>query len=524
MAVPVYTNDLTLFDDFEPPSAPTLGEFVGYTVARGQALSTDYPIQGTTHVDVIHNSVGQGSVSIDNGAAIAGWVSGHVFFSWLDWTAPGAIATQANGGLVFIVGADLTNYNGWYVGGSDFGSYPYGGWQCFAVDPEIAVSEVGGAGAGTSYRYVGVGVDVTPTKVDKGSPLGIDVIRYGRGTLRVVGGQTGNYASFTGMAAANDATLARWGLFQAIEGGYKWKGIMYLGYGGLTEFTDSNKNIVVDNTEFVLSTFNRIEIHDATSVINWTNISISALGTTSKGDLEMIDNATFIDVGGVFTDMGTFIYQSNADITSRTYRRCDQVTQGGGIFDGCCFDQSVSEVSLLVDDLDNIDNCDFTSDGSNHAMELTEDHAGETYTLTGCTYNDYASSDGDTGNEVIFNDSTGHVIINIVSGDVPTIRNGLGATTALPTSVSLTMTVKDEDGAVVVGAFAYIDDDNIDPFIMNTTTNASGIATVQHTGGAAPGSTWRVRKYGYKPYKQTVEIAGADISIPVTLIADPQQT
>lgn len=520
MAAPTYTTDLNVLNDFEGV-IPPLGEFTGYAAGRAPAESQDYPIQGTWHIDDTLNAIGHGSIGVDNGSNIT-WTSGWAMFAWIVWTAPIAINTQANGGLVFMIGSALTAFNEWWVGGSDFGSYPYGGWQCFAVDPEITYSAQTGA-PGTNYRWVGGGVDCI-TKVAKGSPLGVDVIRYGRGELRVAGGQTANYASFTGMATANDGTLARWGLFQAIEGAYKWKGLMYLGYGALTEFTDSNKNIVVDNTEFVVSDFNKIEIHDATSIINWTNINISALGTVSKGDLEMIDNAEFNDTGGTFTDMNSFIYQPNATLTGRIFRRCGQVTQGGGVFDGCIFEESFAAVSLLADDLDNIDNCSFKSDGSNHAIELTEDHAGGTYTLTGCTYTGYAASNGSTGNEVIFNDSTGHVIINVVGGDAPTIRNGLGATTALPTSVTLTMTVKDEDGAVVVGAYAYIDDNNITPFIMNTTTNASGVATVQHTGGAAPGSMWRVRKYGFRPYKQVIDIAGADISIPVTLINDPQQT
>ena len=330
MAVAAYTNDLNLLSDFEG-TIPTLSEFTNYTAGRGQAASTDYPIQGSTHIDVVANSTGQASVSVDNGSNIT-WTSGWVFFSWLVWTAPGAIATQANGGLVFIVGASVSDYRGWNVGGNDFGSYPYGGWQNFAVDPEVTAFETVGS-PGTNYRYVGVGVDVTPTAVAKGSPLGIDVIRYGRGTLRIVGGtSTDDDASFVGMAAANDANTARWGLFQKVEGGYKWKGVMYFGYGNPVEFTDLNKNIVIDNTQFVQSTFNRIEIHNASSVINWTNISITALGTVSKGDLEMIDNATVNDLGGVFTDMNTFIYQSNATMTGRTYRRCGQITQGGARF------------------------------------------------------------------------------------------------------------------------------------------------------------------------------------------------
>lgn len=53
---------------------------------------------------------------------------------------------------------------------------------------------------------------------------------------------------------------------------------------------------------------------------------------------------------------------------------------------------------------------------------------------------------------------------------------------------------------------------------------AGGIATANWTGGSVSGSTWRVRKYGYKNYKQSVDIGTSNISLPITLIADPQQT
>ena len=163
MTAPSYTTDLQLFADFEG-TAPAMSEFTNYIAGRGQAISTDYPIQGTKHSDTVANTTGQSSCSVDYGSNIAGWTAGWAIFSWLVWTAPGAIATQANGGFVFILGAGLSDYRGWYVGGNNFGSYPYGGWQNFAVDPQVAASETLGS-PGTAYRYAGLGVDVTPTAV-----------------------------------------------------------------------------------------------------------------------------------------------------------------------------------------------------------------------------------------------------------------------------------------------------------------------------------------------------------------------
>jgi hypothetical protein len=33
-------------------------------------------------------------------------------------------------------GSDVNNFREWNTAGSDYGSYPYGGWQNFAVNPE----------------------------------------------------------------------------------------------------------------------------------------------------------------------------------------------------------------------------------------------------------------------------------------------------------------------------------------------------------------------------------------------------
>ena len=539
MAVPAYTTDLQDFEDFEG-TAPTLSEFTGYTAGRSQAVSLDYPIQGTKHADTVMNTTGHASCSVDYGSNIAGWVSGWAFFPWLVWTAPGAIQTQASGGLVFIVGSSLSAYDGWFVGGKDFGSYPYGGWQCFAVDPEIGYSEQVGGGPGTSYRYVGCGVDVA-TQVSKGSPLGVDAIRYGRGELRVAGGSVGDgYATFAGMAAANDGSTARWGLFQAIPGGYQWKGLMYFGYGALTEFTDSNVNIVIDNTEFVTSSFNRIEINNTSSKINWTNINITALGTVSRGQFEMIDNATeFNDTGGVFTDMDTFIYLSNAVITGKTFRRCGEVTQGGATFSGCVFDSpgenvidsSGEEFSALVcSDLDEVSDCEFNSYGFGHAIELTSAHADSSgaspYTLDGCTFTGYASSDGSTGDEAIYNNSGGHVIINVVNGSVPSVRNGSGASTSITSSVPVVITVIDQDNQEVPDARVAVYKLSDNSELINDDADSDGILSTSVPYTAPIDVYIRVRQSlvsddpRYIPFSTTGQIDGNGLTLTVTLTED----
>jgi hypothetical protein len=72
----------------------------------------------------------------------------------------------------------------------------------------------------------------------------VDVIRYGRGEIRIAGGELLVWLT-SGVALFNDNNNNRLGLFQQIDGGYKMKGLMTFGFGTLTQFTDANKSIVI---------------------------------------------------------------------------------------------------------------------------------------------------------------------------------------------------------------------------------------------------------------------------------------
>ena len=508
MTAPAYTTDLAVFKDFE--SAVTFGEFSGYTGGRGQAIDTDYPIQGNSMMSVVMNTTGAAGVAVDYGSNIS-WTSGWAMFSWLIWLAPAAIDIKVNGGLVFCLGSSTSDYREWYVGGSNFGSYPYGGWQNFAVDPEVTYSAITGS-PGTAYRWAGPGAKVI-SAVAKGSPLAVDVIRYGRGEFRVVAGESGNYATFSGMAAWNDDSSRRWGLFQAIEGGYKFKGLMILGYGGLINFTDLNKIIVVDNTQYVQSGFNRIEIRNASSTINWTNISMTALGTVSKGEFEIIDDAVVNLSSCTFTDMSTFIFKPKTTILDTTFRRCGLVTQNSAALTGCIFGSTAdASRALLANNPTAITNCEFISSGTKHAVEINT--PGE-YSLSDNIFTGYATSNGDSGNEVIYNNSGGQVTLN-ASGNIGVVsyRNGSGATTSVVSSITLTLSGL-KDGS--------------DISILNAGTETERINVQQNSGttynynytSAGESIDVGIFKIGYVPlYVRGYVLGATNSSLPVSQVID----
>ena len=435
MAVPAYTTDLTTNEIFLD------GGGTGWTMVGGGRETdpeTDDFIQGSSCWSHDPFSSGIEGGVYPSSQTIA---SGDVVLFWLKCDVVATLATKAAGGMQALIGSSATAYKSWYVRGSD--DYAAGGWVCVAIDPTVTQSFVTSPAPTTTTSWFGARWNVPSSGASKGYPMKADAIRQGRGQLLINGGQSGSLATFVGLAAVNDAQSAKWGLFEAQEGGaagYRWKGLMSFGPTSLTEFTDSNKNIFIENTEYVGSSFNRIEINNASSVINWTNINITALGTNSKGEFEMIDDATVNFTGCVFTDMSTFIFDSKATIDGCTFRRCGEVTQAGADLDNCIFEKSAAATALLVDDPDNIDNCSFVSDGTGHAIELDTACAGNSYTLTDFFVSGYAASDGSTGNEVILNSSGGTVTLNIDGGSGVSALSIKGGNVTLVANYSFTVT------------------------------------------------------------------------------------
>jgi len=413
MAVPAYTTDLTTNNIFLDGS--TTWTLIGG--GRVTDVETDDYIQGSSCWS--HDPFSSG---IEGGVWNSSQTitSGNVVLFWLKCDVVATLATRAAGGMQAVIGSSATAYKCWYVRGSD--DYAAGGWVNVAIDPTVTASTTVGSPTSTT-AWFGARWNVPSTGASKGYPMKVDAMRQGRGQLLINGGQTGSLATFAGAAAANDASSAKWGLFEAQEGGaagYRWKGLMSFGPTSLTEFTDANVNIFIENTPYVGASFNRIEFNNASSIINWTNISITALGTTSKGQLEMINNCTFNDTDGVFTDMDTFIYQSNGTVTGKTYRRCGQVTQGGATFTDCLFTNSTAAVALLVDDLSLVTGCRFVSSGTGHAVNLGTVSATTAMSWSN-TESGYAIQSGTAANRTI--------LVNVASGQTLTINVGTGAST-----------------------------------------------------------------------------------------------
>jgi len=438
MAAAAYTTDLTLISD-----ATATTNWVEPTGFAGGALTaeTDYFIQGTGCISKncgTTTPVGVGA-AFNFGTGITIPTDGAVLV-WQFFGAPNTLANQAAGGVQLFVGSSGTAFKQWYLKGSD--TYQYGGWINLAVDPSLTADATTGTPTAT-LQYFGSGVSIPgPNIASKGNPYGIDVIRYGRCEARINGGDLANgYATFAGYATQNDSVTNRWGLIQAISGGYQWQGLMVLGHASAVDFRDANTSIVIADTRKVSANFNKIEIRQAGSRVDWTSISFTALGTVSKGRLQVVDNATVNISGCTFTDMDTFSFLSNSTLTTTVFRRCGLITQGAAVLTRCTLDTPSGTTGLLVSspaNLGNITFSTFNSDGTGHAIELTGTAAD--CTLSGNIFNNYASTNGSTGNEAIFvNIASGVMTISITNnGNTPSIRTA-GATVTVVNSKTFTV-------------------------------------------------------------------------------------
>lgn len=395
--------------------------------------------------------------------------SGHAVYVWQKSDVAQALSTKAAGGIQVCIGSGSGAFDAYYVDGSDD---PFGGWKCFPVDPTVTSSTQVGSPTGTT-SFFGVRWSIAVSGPSKGAPFKIDAMRHGS-SITVTQGEVADPATFEKIDTWQSNLTRQYGLFQQRGGAYELQGTLRLGDTGLVYFDDSNRTIVIQNTEFVGSTFNKIEINNASSTINWTAISMTALGTVSRGDLECTANATLTFDQCSFTDMGLFTFNGTANaqqIKATTFRRCGEIVKAGASFtDGCTFDRcrdavtldagSVSGTSVLSDVTGNT----FVSDGSNHAVELDFGNSGGTIVwdnqLSGYQAGTAGNNVGITNANAAINvlDTSGTVVVDVQSGaSRPSVQSAGATINVIENQVTFTVTVSDIDtGAALQGARVYV--------------------------------------------------------------------
>lgn len=533
MAAPSYTEDLT--------DIATGDEAAGWTVFSTNAQGTpsyqdaDYPyIQGSYAVtQTCSKSKTLANLGFDYGGAINIPTDGAILV-WQLFASPFAIddyvgTTTTYAGMHILVGANTSNFGWWDVGGQDKSPNPYGGFQCHAVNTTVSFDRQ--TGTYVSDQVVGAGVALTAFP-SKGEPHSVDAMRFGRCSAIFTNGDLGNgYATIAGFAAQNDLQANRWGLIQETAGGYLWQGRMSLGTSAASaDFRDADETVFIKWTPKVTADFNTIEVLNVDSNIEMSGFTFQTLDTTtaSKGRWITTDDAIVNLDSCTFIDMDSFVFDSNTTVDGCIFRRCGLVTQADADFDNCLFDEPSPSAAFKVTNLNDVDNCTFNSDGTGYALELDSTMAGNSYTMTGCSFVGYAATSGSTGNEAIYNNTGGTVTIAVGTGQIPSWHDEPGSTTVITASVPVYIIVKDEAGDPIqdVQTAVYKISDRSE--IINQDTDVNGEVDFGYTGSTPINTEVRCRKASsgddprYKNYSSLQTIATTTgLSLAVTMIEDP---
>ena len=467
MAAPTYSEDLTDIDLAEPASTGWTAFNISGGGGGAPAFGADLGMQGLGCWDKPCSNAERGlAVNKTPGAGTV--AAGVHIFVWGFCATPGITDNLATRGAYVLIGTGTSDYVQFHVEGND--TYGAGGrvGKCYVVDyvttantGSVPYRTVGGT-PGATPTYFGYGLKTTATA--KGSNMGCDAIRYGTGAYITAGDGT-TPATFDGFATQNDSINNRWGILTAVGGGYELQGRFVVGQNNskvatAAHFDDSNRVISIIDTPHSTTDFTQIIVDHASTVFNMTNVTILSLGTNNPGRLVFNNASTTAALTGcTFDTLGLTTLRAGVTADGCTWRTTDQITQNGATITNCFIENNSNAAAILSDAPNLISNTRFTSDGTGYAIEI--DTPG-TYTFTGNTFSGYAATDGTTGNECIFNNSSGAVTINVGGGgDTPTIRNGAGASTTVNNNKTVTFTgLKDNsevriylaaDGSVVDG-------------------------------------------------------------------------
>jgi hypothetical protein len=254
------------------------------------------------------------------------------------------------------------------------------------------------------------------------------------------------------------------------------------------------------------------------------------IGNGCKVNVNIQSEDSFSMIGGGITNGGTISFLPSANISGVVFSNSDEVDSNGATMTNCTISGTTEATtgSLIINsstEADVITNMIFNDYQSQYAVYV--DAGVTSVTLSNWQF------DNPTSLALYWASAVGTLTISSTNGTNLSLAGctSAGGTILMPTTVVLTINVKDENNNPIQDAFCWIDDDATDghestqTFIMNELSTALGVATESWSGGAVTGARWKVRKYGYKPYVQTIDVpASGEKAIDVTLIADPQQT
>lgn len=532
MAIPAWaianTTDVML-------DAGVDGNFTAYgTGAPGLQDESDFFIEGDDCESKDAWASGLKGIMHDGTATDMALTTNDVAMVWQIYHIPNAITDNSGGGetgMQVRAGID-DDANYWYFNVGDNLTLLFETWVPWVINWD----DPGGVQVGTptgTIDWIGGGVDISGGP-SKGAPFAIDCIRWGRFEIDYTEGETADFNTFIKAEAVINSNANRWGCLESVGGTFRMQGFHSLGTSGtLVDFRDSDQILFIRDTPYAPAGFNRIEVINASSNIEWTNILMTALGTQSPGTF--IVTAGAVDLQSCqFTGMGAFTFLASSIVQGTVFTGCGLVTAPGTDMVGSSVltstvaaDASALLWNVNTDTDTNLDDMTFVQ-GSNahHAIELGP-NTPAVISLKDIIFTGFDASEGSDG-AVIFNNSAKAIAITTsgTSPTLPSFKNGTSASTTVESAVDITINVVDALGADIddVRVAVYLSSDNTE--LMNELT-VSGQAAAGFTGSTPAAVYIRLRKSssGDDPRYVPIDASGSiepstGLTATFTMVAD----
>ena len=220
-------------------------------------------------------------------------------------------------------------------------------------------------------------------------------------------------------------------------------------------------------------------------------------------------SATYNFAGLSIIGAGDVQFRNVTTFNDMSFTNCSSMAQNSALITNGAFKNSY----LFSNNPANIQNNSFTSGGTGHAIEIT---VPGTYSFIGNQFFGYGL--GATLDAAIYNNSGGAVTLNVSGGGtVPTVRNGVGATTTVNAAANVTLTGLKADSEVR----AYV---GTNPATATEVagTESSGVTFSFAQSVAGQAGYIQIFHVEYQPVFLNVTYSGSDAEIPIQQITDRQ--
>lgn len=575
-------------------TADTVGNWTAVKITAGgqapTAVAADAAYEGNNNVTCrsdnkrvyMYTDIGAGNELDFTGGGNA---DGDMFYIWVNFLASSLLGTQAAGSLGVFMSTNTpssTNYALWYIEGSD--TYT-GGWKRFAIDPNKTPSIDNDTFNPASVRYFGAFAQTVATA--KYDNFVVDQCAHGKGLI-VTGTST---LGLTEELLVNEAAN-RHGIVTALNASgtaAELLGTVILGDDvgtAAATITDEDAKIFAAEPLYYETTVKAsipLTAMGLSVVGNGTGdtsvILGQAVGTVrGRNGISIVGNGTYDlnfdrDDGAVETSdffgcsfenlTGTLNLDGVHDFNGNNFSGCASVSiansaevknvgfvstglivlnTSGKLTDSLIIDGTAA-ASCVTSTLNNVTGNSFTSDGSNHAVELDTYVASMSWDNSTSGY--AAGSTGSpvtptaTGNEDIYITATSasDITINVAAGaTTPSIRVAgtfTGDVNVVAGQVNLTLTGIAADSSANIAGGAPSSEVRI--YEAGTTTEIDGIEDViETTGGSKIGTfvlTYTyvpatdvdiiIHHYDYQYYRlENVTLGSTDAALPIQQIFD----